>query len=63
MVYFDKGWIGFKNAVEFEKLFEVGRYSKKEWSVNKGSFGFSIYGWFVCVDDYYLEGKIGDYFR
>lgn len=63
VVHFDKGWIGFKNAVEFEKSFEAGRHSKKEWSANKGSFGSSIYGWFARADDYHSEGKIGDYLR
>lgn len=63
MVHFGKDWIGFKNAVEFEKSFEAGRHSKKEWSADREHLGSSIYGWLARADDYQAEGKTGDYLR
>ena len=63
MVHFGKDWIGFKNAVEFEKSFEAGRHSKKEWSADREHLGSSIYGWLARADDYRAEGKTGDYLR
>lgn len=63
VIHFEKGWTGFKNAVEFEKYFEAGRHSRKQWMADKESPGSGIYGWFARADDYHAEGKIGDYLR
>ncbi|KAG9152927.1 hypothetical protein Leryth_012547 [Lithospermum erythrorhizon] len=63
VVKFEKDWTGFKNAMEFEKSFETGRHSKKEWTTLATSPGSSVYGWFAREDDYKSEGSIGDYLR
>ncbi|KAL2935802.1 Factor of DNA methylation 1 [Bienertia sinuspersici] len=63
VVHFEKEWTGFKNAVDFEKSFEAGHHSKKEWIANKGNLGPGIYGWFARADDYNEEGQMGDYLR
>lgn len=60
---FNQDWIGFKNAMGFEKNFEMDHLGKKEWSERKGNLGPNIYGWFARADDYNLEGAIGDYLR
>lgn len=63
VVHFEKEWTGFKNAVDFEKSFEAGRHSKKEWIANTGNLGSGIYGWFARADDYNAEGQMGEYLR
>ncbi|KAL6570433.1 hypothetical protein OROMI_014947 [Orobanche minor] len=60
---FDNDWIGFKNAMEFEKSFQAQGHSRKEWIEQIDSPGSSIYGWFAGEDDYKSEGPVGDYFR
>ncbi|KAL6563166.1 hypothetical protein OROHE_005753 [Orobanche hederae] len=60
---FDNDWIGFKNAMEFEKSFQAQGHSRKEWIERIDSPGSSIYGWFAGEDDYKSEGPVGDYFR
>ncbi|KAL6539090.1 hypothetical protein OROGR_011739 [Orobanche gracilis] len=60
---FDNDWIGFKNAMEFEKSFQAQGHSRKEWIERIDSPGSSIYGWFAGEDDYKAEGSVGDYFR
>lgn len=60
---FNQDWIGFKNAMGFEKNFEMDHLGKKEWSERKGNLGPNIYGWFARADDYNSEGAIGDYLR
>ncbi|XP_057517058.1 factor of DNA methylation 1-like [Amaranthus tricolor] len=63
VVHFEKEWNGFKNAVDFEKSFEAGRHSKKEWITSKTNLGAGIYGWFARADDYRAEGQMGEYLR
>uniref|UniRef100_A0A803MFU3 XH/XS domain-containing protein n=2 Tax=Chenopodium quinoa TaxID=63459 RepID=A0A803MFU3_CHEQI len=63
VVHFEKEWAGFKNAVDFEKSFEAGHHSKKEWISKKGNLGSAIYGWFARADDYHAEGLMGEYLR
>lgn len=63
VVHFEKEWSGFKNAVDFEKSFEAGQHSKKQWIANKGNLGSGIYGWFARADDYNAEGQMGEYLR
>ncbi|GER57518.1 XH/XS domain-containing protein [Striga asiatica] len=60
---FDSDWIGFKNAMEFEKWFQAQGHSRKEWVERKDSPGSNLYGWFAGEDDYKAEGPVGDYFR
>ncbi|KAL9239646.1 hypothetical protein vseg_013949 [Gypsophila vaccaria] len=63
VVHFDEGWNGFSNASEFEKSFEAGRRSKKEYLAAEGNLDSGIYGWVACADDYHAEGQIGHYLR
>ncbi|KAK9747826.1 hypothetical protein RND81_02G016800 [Saponaria officinalis] len=63
VVHFDEGLSGYFNAVEFEKSFEAGRRSKKEYLANEGHLDHGIYGWIACADDYHAEGQIGHYLR
>ncbi|KAK9669553.1 hypothetical protein RND81_13G139100 [Saponaria officinalis] len=63
VVHFDEGWTGFRNAVEFEKSFEAGLHSKKEYLAVKGNLGSGMYGWVARADDHHAEGQIGDYLR
>ncbi|KAL3639828.1 hypothetical protein CASFOL_014796 [Castilleja foliolosa] len=63
IVKFDIDWIGFKNALEYEKAFEAQGHGRKVWVEQKDSPGSSTYGWFAGPDDYMLEGPVGDYLR
>ncbi|XP_073124137.1 factor of DNA methylation 1-like isoform X2 [Henckelia pumila] len=63
VVRFDNDWIGFKNAMEFEKFFEAEGQSKKEWDDRRTSPCSCIYGWQAREDDYKSEGPVGDYLR
>ncbi|KAJ9559508.1 hypothetical protein OSB04_004668 [Centaurea solstitialis] len=63
LVRFNNDWIGFKNAMEFEKAFEASRYSKKEWVAAENPSSSSIYGWLARSSDFESQGPIGDYLR
>ncbi|PSR96009.1 Factor of DNA methylation like [Actinidia chinensis var. chinensis] len=63
VVKFDNDWKGFKNAMEFEKSFEVDHCSKKEWKDQKGIPVSNAYGWVARADDYNTEGPVGEYLR
>ncbi|GFZ07936.1 XH/XS domain-containing protein [Actinidia rufa] len=63
VVKFDNDWTGFKNAMEFEKSFEVDHCSKKEWKDQKGIPVSNAYGWVARADDYNTEGPVGEYLR
>ncbi|GFQ06746.1 factor of DNA methylation 1 [Phtheirospermum japonicum] len=63
VVKFDNDWIGFKNAMEYEKAFEAQGRGRKVWVERKDSPGSSIFGWFAGADDYKMEGPVGDYLR
>ncbi|KAK1413122.1 hypothetical protein QVD17_34889 [Tagetes erecta] len=63
LVSFNNDWIGFKNAMEFEKYFEAGHHSRKEWNASESSKGSSIYAWLARANDFESEGPIGDYLR
>ncbi|CAK9186820.1 unnamed protein product [Ilex paraguariensis] len=63
VIVFDNDWTGFKNAMEFEKVFEAEHHSKKEWNAPKSHPGSNIYGWFAREDDFNSKGLVGDYLR
>ncbi|KAK3004922.1 hypothetical protein RJ639_019692 [Escallonia herrerae] len=63
IVQFDNDWVGFKNAMEFEKSFESDHRSKKEWNEQKSQVGPNLYGWLARADDYSAEGPLGEYLR
>ncbi|KAL4559897.1 hypothetical protein LXL04_032043 [Taraxacum kok-saghyz] len=63
LVRFKNDMIGFKNAMDFEKSFEVNHRSKKEWDASNKSSSSSIYGWLARLNDFESQGVIGDYLR
>lgn len=63
LVRFNNDWIGFKNAMEFEKAFEADHHSKKEWIAAESPSSSSIYGWLARSNDFESQGPIGDYLR
>ncbi|KAK2970276.1 hypothetical protein RJ640_021351 [Escallonia rubra] len=63
VVQFNNDWIGFKNAMGFEKSFESDHRSKKEWNEQKSQVGPNLYGWLARADDYSAEGPVGEYLR
>ncbi|KAL3618369.1 hypothetical protein CASFOL_038690 [Castilleja foliolosa] len=63
VVKFDNDWIGFKNAMEYDKAFEAQGHGRKVWFERKDSTDSSVYGWFAGANDYMLEGPVGDYLR
>ncbi|XP_047327938.1 factor of DNA methylation 1-like [Impatiens glandulifera] len=63
VVTFDNDWVGYRNAMEFEKSFEAYRRSKNEWKDDEDVLGSNIYGWVARADDYNSQGQIGDYLR
>ncbi|KAL4559877.1 hypothetical protein LXL04_032023 [Taraxacum kok-saghyz] len=63
LVRFNNDWTGFKNAMEFEKAFEVSHHSKREWFASEKSSGSSIYAWLARSNDFESQGAIGDFLR
>lgn len=63
LVRFKSDWWGLKNALEFERAFEVDRHSKKEWSAFENTSSSSIYAWIARASDFESQGPIGEYLR
>lgn len=62
VVEFYKDWAGFKNAIMFEKSFEVDHHGKKDFYAVK-NLGDKLYGWIARDDDYNSKSLIGDHLR
>lgn len=62
VVEFNKDWAGFRNAIMFEKSFEVDHHGKKDFYAVK-NLGDKLYGWIARDDDYYSKSLIGDHLR
>lgn len=62
IVEFKTDWAGFKNAITFDKNFEVNHHGKKDFHAAK-NLGDNLYGWIARDDDYYSKGLIGDHLR
>lgn len=62
IVEFNKDWDGFKNAMDFERSFEVDQCGKTDYN-NTRNRGDKLYGWVARDDDYYMKGIIGDHLR
>lgn len=64
IVDFKKDWDGFRNALMFEKDYEVNNCGKKEYFKPplKGR-GDKLYGWIAREDDYNSRSIIGDHLR
>ncbi|KAG0487809.1 hypothetical protein HPP92_006620 [Vanilla planifolia] len=52
VIWFNKDWKGFKDAMSFENHFKVKRLGKKEWDEKKGDCLSGIHGWIARDDDY-----------
>ncbi|GAV78267.1 XS domain-containing protein/XH domain-containing protein/zf-XS domain-containing protein [Cephalotus follicularis] len=62
IVEFNKDWAGFKNAIMFEKSFEVDHRGKEHYYAAKDP-GDQLYGWVARDGDYHSKGLIGDHLR
>ncbi|KAF2311832.1 hypothetical protein GH714_026958 [Hevea brasiliensis] len=64
IVDFKKDWDGFKNALMFDKDFEVNHCGRKEYfKLPQNDRGNKLYGWVACDDDYHSKSIIGDHLR
>ncbi|XP_022155126.1 factor of DNA methylation 4-like [Momordica charantia] len=62
VVEFNKDWDGFRNAIMFEKSFEVDHHGKRDYNVSRHR-GEKLYGWVARDDDYYSKSIFGDYLQ
>lgn len=61
-VNFNKDFVGFGNAMSFEKWFASDSHGKLDWHRER-SRGDKLYGWLAREDDYYSSGIIGNHLR
>ncbi|KAK6926703.1 Zinc finger-XS domain [Dillenia turbinata] len=61
IVLFTKDWIGFQNAMAFEKAFEEKRCGKKDYHrrLSDRHIGDSLYAWVAREEDYKARNLIG----
>ncbi|XP_030464211.2 factor of DNA methylation 4-like [Syzygium oleosum] len=62
VVEFNKDWVGFCNAIAFEKSYETERRGRRDFYVSKDR-GDKPFGWLAYDDDYYSKGILGDHLR
>ncbi|KAK0603228.1 hypothetical protein LWI29_002688 [Acer saccharum] len=62
IVEFGSDWDGFKNAIMFEKSFEVDNCGKKDYYAAKNRED-NRYGWVARKDDYESHSVVGDHLR
>ncbi|XP_047977567.1 protein INVOLVED IN DE NOVO 2-like [Salvia hispanica] len=62
IVEFSKDWEGFKNAMAFEKAFEVDSHGKRDW-YSKRQKGDKLYGWLAREREYLGGGLIGKHLQ
>lgn len=62
IVEFNKDWDSFRNAITFEKSFEVDHCGRKDFYATR-DLGDKLYGWVAREDDYYSNSIIGDHLR
>lgn len=62
IIEFNKDWTGFKDAMSFEKSFEVKHCGKRDYYGEKNQRE-KLFGWVAREDDYKSRGVIGDYLR
>lgn len=62
IVEFKKDWDGFKNAMAFEKAFEVDKHGRKDWYTVRHK-GDQLYAWIAREEEYNSSGLIGEYLR
>ncbi|KAK4408816.1 Factor of DNA methylation 4 [Sesamum angolense] len=59
---FNKDWEGFKDAMAFEKAFEMDHHGKRDWYA-KGHKGDKLYGWLARGEEYWGRGVIGKHLQ
>ncbi|KAF0921722.1 hypothetical protein E2562_016995 [Oryza meyeriana var. granulata] len=59
---FAKNWFGLKDALAFEKHFNVEKYGKTDWN-KRNCRRDDLYGWVARTDDYNSLGPTGKYLR
>ncbi|KAH7863442.1 hypothetical protein Vadar_017601 [Vaccinium darrowii] len=62
IVEFGKDWDRFKNAMAFEKAFEVENHGRKDWYTVRQK-GDQLYAWIARYEEYNSNGLIGEYLR
>ncbi|XP_059317711.1 factor of DNA methylation 4-like isoform X2 [Lycium ferocissimum] len=62
LVEFKKDWLGFSNAISFEKAFEADDHGKKDWEANNGEKS-DLYAWLARADDYQATNVVGEKLR
>lgn len=62
IVEFKKDWEGFKNAMAFEKAFEMSRCGKRDWHARR-SKGDELYGWLAREEEYRGMGLISKHLK
>ncbi|PIN24385.1 hypothetical protein CDL12_02918 [Handroanthus impetiginosus] len=62
IVEFNKDWEGFKNAMAFEKSFEVDHHGKRDWLARRYRRD-KLYGWLAREDDYWRRDLIGKHLQ
>ncbi|MCL7040007.1 hypothetical protein MKW94_012218 [Papaver nudicaule] len=59
LVHFKKDWVGFYNAISFEKFFIKDHHGKQDWYAKKHP-ETSLYGWMARDDDYGSMNIVGE---
>ncbi|KAK4784697.1 hypothetical protein SAY86_019065 [Trapa natans] len=62
IVEFKHDWIGFHDALSFEKIFESEKCGKRDFCCHIDR-GHKLYGWMAKVDDYRSNSLVGSYLR
>ncbi|PKU68189.1 factor of DNA methylation 1-like [Dendrobium catenatum] len=63
VIWFNKDWKGFKDAMAFENHFKGKRLGKKDWNEKKGVNLTGIHGWIARDDDYYSDRLVAKILR
>ncbi|CAK9188252.1 unnamed protein product [Ilex paraguariensis] len=62
IVEFNKDWAGFKNAMTFEKAFEMDNHGKRDWYAPRRK-GDKQYAWIARDEEYNARTLIGEFLR
>lgn len=62
IVEFENSWVGFTNAMKFEKDFEIDRHGKRDWETKRQK-GDKLYAWVAREEEFKARGIIGEYLR
>ncbi|KAA8543870.1 hypothetical protein F0562_021953 [Nyssa sinensis] len=62
IVEFNNDWDGFKNAMTFEKAFEIENHGRRDWYASRNKED-KLYSWVARDVEYYSKGLIGEYLR